>query len=286
MTTVGLLHPGEMGAALGSALQHAGHAPIWASDGRSSATMRRATRHGFRDVGDLRTLVDRSDVLISVCPPDAAVAVAEQIAGFRGTFVDANAIAPRTAAIVAGIVEPKGATYVDGAIVGPPPSSPGDARLYLSGAAAPSIAKLFSNTLFVPRVISGGPAAASALKMTYAAWTKGTNALLLATAAAARELGVSEALAAEWRQSQPQLPGRAQSASMSAAAKGWRWSGEMEQIATTFADASIPPGFHLAAAEVFARVPRRAFSDGASSLDYVISALVDTTSTATTVTEA
>jgi len=40
-----------------------------------------------------------------------------------------------------------------------------------------------------------------------------------------------------------------------AAAKGWRWIAEMEEIAATFAAAGQPDGFHLAAAEVFASPP-------------------------------
>jgi hypothetical protein len=44
---------------------------------------------------------------------------------------------------------------------------------------------------------------------------------------------------------------RLRHAERSAAAKGWRWSGEMEEIADTFAAAGEPDGFHRAAAEVY-----------------------------------
>jgi uncharacterized protein DUF1932 len=98
--------------------------------------------------------------------------------------------------------------------------------------------------------------------------------LLLASATAARQLGVDKALEAEWRLSQPELPARARSAAVSAAAEGWRSSGQMEQIALTFDDASMPAGFHLAAAEIFARIPRDQDSDRVPSLDDVLSTLL------------
>jgi hypothetical protein len=87
--------------------------------------------------------------------------------------------------------------------------------------------------------------------MTYAAWTKGTAALLLAIGELARAEGVEPALHEEWRISLPDLPDRSQRAARSAQAKGWRWVGEMEEIAATFDAAGLPDGFHRAAAEVF-----------------------------------
>jgi hypothetical protein len=54
----------------------------------------------------------------------------------------------------------------------------------------------------------------------------------------------------------PDLPGRSDGAARSAAAKGWRWTGEMEQIAEAMQAAGLPEGFHRAAAEVYRRWPR------------------------------
>ena len=115
---------------------------------------------------------------------------------------------------------------------------------------------LFDGTPVEARVIDGGPWSASAVKMAYAAWTKGSAALLLAARALARAEGVEEALAAEWALSQPGLDGRLRSAAGAATAKGWRWVAEMEEIAATMAAAGLPDGFHQAAAEIFRRSPR------------------------------
>jgi 3-hydroxyisobutyrate dehydrogenase-like beta-hydroxyacid dehydrogenase len=249
--TVGLLHPGEMGAALGGLLRATDVPVLWASDGRSAESARRAAEAGLEDVGSLESLVARCDVLLSVCPPHAALDVARSVAGFDGVFVDANAIAPETARAVAGTL---GGPCVDGGIVGPPPRSLGTTRLYLSGADARGVADLFAGTVLETSVVSDEVGAASAVKVAYAAWTKGTAALLLAVESFARAEDVSETLHAEWRRSLPDLSERSARASRSAAAKGWRWVGEMEEIAAAFSAVDLPAGFHQAAAEVFRSV--------------------------------
>jgi hypothetical protein len=90
--------------------------------------------------------------------------------------------------------------------------------------------------------------------MAYAAWTKGSAALLLAIRELAQARGVEDALSAEWARSLPELEGRSAAAARSAAAKGWRWIGEMHEIADTFAASDLPDGFHRAAAEVYERL--------------------------------
>jgi hypothetical protein len=94
---------------------------------------------------------------------------------------------------------------------------------------------------------------ASAVKMAYAAWTKGTAALLLAVRETARAEGVEDALVAEWARSLPDLADAHARAVRSATAKGWRWVAEMDEIAATFAAAGQPDGFHRAAAEIYRR---------------------------------
>jgi 3-hydroxyisobutyrate dehydrogenase-like beta-hydroxyacid dehydrogenase len=173
-------------------------------------------------------------------------------------YVDANAISPAAAGEVAAVVQEGGATYVDGGIVGPPPTREGATRLYLSGEQATAVAEVFRGTRVEAVVLEGGDAKASALKMTYAAWTKITAALLVSLRRAARELGVEEALVAEWERSQPELADRYAAALDAAEQKGWRWEEEMRQIARTFAGTGEPDGFAAAAAQEFSRWPRPA----------------------------
>jgi 3-hydroxyisobutyrate dehydrogenase-like beta-hydroxyacid dehydrogenase len=243
MARIGLLHPGEMGAAVGAALHGVGHDVVWASDGRSDATARRAADAALRDVGTVAEVAGTSDVIVSVCPPHAALDVARGVGVFDGVYVDANAVSPATAREIATLF----ARFVDGGIVGGPP----DPRIYLSGDEAAGVAELFAGSAIDARVLDGGVGAASALKMTYAAWSKGTAAMLLAIREVARVEGVEDALLAEWEDSVPGLEKRWERARRSADKKGWRWVGEMEEIAATFEAAQSPGGFHRAAAEVF-----------------------------------
>jgi 3-hydroxyisobutyrate dehydrogenase-like beta-hydroxyacid dehydrogenase len=283
---IGLLHPGEMGAAVGQCLTGAGYTVLWASEGRGPQTAARARAAGLADAGTPAEVADRADVIFSICPPHAALDVAWAVQGFGGLFVDANAISPATAREVALMVEEGGATYVDGGIIGlPPPASPspftGDnggssssTRLYLSGDEAHAIRGLFDGTPLDARVLGNGPWAASTVKMAYAAWTKGSAALLLAARALARADGVEDALLAEWTMSQPSLADRSRGAAASASTKGWRWVAEMEEIAASMAAAGLPDGFHQAAAEIFRRSPRAEpdAADGAA-VDRVLAAI-------------
>jgi 3-hydroxyisobutyrate dehydrogenase-like beta-hydroxyacid dehydrogenase len=252
--TIGLLHPGEMGAAVGQCLAGAGHRVLWAPQGRGEATRERAAAAGLTSSG-LAEIKARSDLILSVCPPAAALDVARlvaqsQPAGFRGLYLDANAIAPATAGQVAAIVTAGGASYVDGGIIGTPPVAPGFIRLYLSGARAGEVRDLLEGTEVDARLVAA-PGTASAVKMAYASWTKGSAALLLTARALARAEGVESVLLEEWGISQPGLEDRWTGAARSAAAKGWRWAAEMEEIAAAMAAAGLPEGFHQAAAEVY-----------------------------------
>ena len=256
--TIGLLHPGEMGAAVGQCLVTSGHEVLWLPAGRSEATATRAGAAGLTGAADLADLVRRADVIMSVCPPHAALEIARQVggSGFGGLYLDANAISPATAREVAGIVEGGRATYVDGGIIGTPPVAPGFIRLYLSGGRAGEIRALVEGTGVDVRVLDRAEAgAASAVKMAYASWTKGSAALLLAARALAQAEGVEDALLAEWGLSQPALEGQSARAAGSAAGKGWRWVAEMEEIAASMAAAGLPDGFHQAAAEIYRRSP-------------------------------
>lgn len=271
--TIGLLYPGEMGAAVGACARKSGARVVWASAGRGSATQARAEGARLEDAKTLRAAVETSDALLSVCPPHAAVAVAEEVAelGFRGLYVDANAVSPETSRRIGRIAERGGATFVDGGIIGPPPSTSGTTRLYLAGSAAPRVAELFQGSPLATVVLEGPPGAASAIKVCYAAWNKGTIALLAAIQALARHEGVSAALAEEWRSSQPEVVKRLPRIADNAR-KGWRWIGEMEEIAATFANAGLPDGFGLAAADVFRRL--EAFKDASdTTLEDVVAAL-------------
>ena len=145
-----------------------------------------------------------AEIVLSILVPAQAIALAERIAaalaasGARPLYVDCNAIAPQTTRRIAEIIEGAGARFVDAGIIGPPPK-PGTSttRFYASGEDAGAFARLGDFGLDV-RVVGDQPGQASALKMCYAALTKGTTALMTQLSVAAARLGVSEALRAEF----------------------------------------------------------------------------------------
>jgi 3-hydroxyisobutyrate dehydrogenase-like beta-hydroxyacid dehydrogenase len=220
--------------------------------------------------------LQESDVVLSVCPPHAAVEVAESVAqhNFKGIYADANAISRNTAVQVGEIVSKAGASFVDGGIIGAPVKQAVTTRLYLSGIRAPEIAELFSASMLDARAIGPEPGAASALKVAYAAWTKCTDALLLAIRALAAHEGIDQALLQEWSISQPELERRCQRAAAVAVPKMWRYVGEMEEIAETFRTAGLPGGFHLAAAEICQRLaPFKDQTEPAPTVPSVVAAI-------------
>lgn len=260
--TIAMLHPGEMGAAIGAGLIARGHRVVWASAGRGAATRRRAADCGLEDVETLARAAQAADVVFSVCPPHAALALARAVAacGFGGVYVDANAVSAETTRAVGQVVEAAGASYVDAGIIGPPPKAGASVRLYVCGSRAAQIAALFEGCIMRAIALEGAVGTASALKVCYAAWNKGATALLANIRALAEQEGVDAALLAEWNISLPDIPKRSEMATVSAR-KAWRWIAEMEEIAASFEAAGLPAGFHLAAADIYRRL--EGFKDAA-----------------------
>jgi len=235
VTRVGLLFPGEMGTLVGTA---AGADVLWASDGRSEATARRASEAGFRDVGTVDELVAQSEIVISLCPPAIAEEVAGQVAaaGFDGLYTEANAIAPARVERIA-----KTLRCVDGAVI-----ARAGLNLYLSGEKVDvdAVAGLFEDGEVNAIPLEGGIGAASALKMAFGGWNKIGTALAAQAYAIARAYGVEEALAGEGVES-----GRI----LRAGPKAWRWAPEMEEVAATCAALGLPDGMPRGAAELYSR---------------------------------
>lgn len=253
---IGLLHPGAMGSSIGAAAKTGRQTVLWASEGRSKKSAERAGRAGLEDSATLDDLVARSAGIISVCPPASAVEVAAAVMdrGFGGIYLDANAISPRRSREIGNLAEKAGCDYVDGGIVGGPAWRSGTTWLYLSGPEAHHAATWFEGSNVTVANLGDLIGSASALKMAYAAYTKGTTALVCAILALAEKEGVIDALFEQWEISQKVLAETAKSRATNVTEKAWRFSGEMREIAQTFQDASLPGGFHNAAAEIYDRL--------------------------------
>jgi len=202
---VGVLHPGMMGICVASTVQNSGHDVYWVSEGRGLQTRQRAEQYNLIDAGSLAALCEKCAVIISVCPPHAAEEVAEQVLGlaFHGTYLDVNAIAPQRTVRIGQAMAAAGVEFVDGGIIGFPVRERGKTWLYLSGEKASEAAALFSGGPLETSVVGNDIGKASGLKMCYAAYTKGTTALLGAILATAEVLGVRKDLEIQWSRDWP-----------------------------------------------------------------------------------
>lgn len=253
---IGFLHPGAMGISLAASAQNSGCEVFWASEGRSDASRSRATTYGLHDSFTVDELCATCPVIVSICPPHAAESVAKQViaTGFQGLYLDANAIAPqRTMALGQQLAE-AGIAFVDGGIIGGPAWKPKSTWLYLSGPRASEMASCFAAGPLETEVLDDAIGTASALKMSYAAYSKGTTALLCAILATAEQLHVREALELQWERDQAGFASETNERVRNVTAKAWRFVGEMDEIAATFRAAGLPREFHEAAAEVYRRL--------------------------------
>ena len=274
---IGFLHPGAMGISLAATVQNSGHTAYWITKNRGQATYDRAKKHGLLAVPTIKELCDKCALIICVCPPHAATDVAEKVlaCSFKGTYVDVNAISPQQVKRIGQSMNDKGVGFVDGGIIGGPAWKPETTWLYLSGRTAAEVAKCFRGGPLAVEVIGDEIGKASALKMCFAANTKGTTALLCAIVAAARRMGVQKELERQWSRHGSNFAEDTLTRIRSVTAKAWRFSGEMEEIASTFEEAGLPDGFHLAASDIFQRIAKFKGSAPTPPVDDVLDALLE-----------
>jgi 3-hydroxyisobutyrate dehydrogenase-like beta-hydroxyacid dehydrogenase len=256
MRKIGVLHPGEMGISIAAAALNNRNQVYWLSQGRSARTHARAEKHSLEELVSLDEFCQACEIIMSVCPPHAAVEVARSVleAGFKGYYLDANAISPQGAIQLGEMLEANGIQFVDGGIIGGPAWTPHETWLYLSGRYASEIASCFSNGPLETKILGDEIGKASALKMCYAAYTKGSTALLCAILATAEQLGVREELYQQWDMDNAGFSDQVNRRVARVTTKAWRFEGEMKEIASTFYAAGLPDGFHQAAAEIYHRL--------------------------------
>ena len=276
MTKIGILHPGEMGVSIAASAIKSGHQIYWVSQGRSEKTRLRAEKYDLHEVDTLPQLCRASEIIFSVCPPSAAENVAKSVIenGFKGYYLDANAIAPQRARNIGQMMEANGIHFIDGGIIGGPAWKPGETWLYLSGKGSKTIADCISNGPLEVKIIGDEIGKASALKMCFAAYSKGTTALLAAILATAEASGVRRELYQQWGMDDSGFVNQAEGRAIRATAKAWRFEGEMHEIASTFREAGLPTGFHEAAAEIYRRLAGFKDSDQPPGLDEVLKGLL------------
>jgi 3-hydroxyisobutyrate dehydrogenase-like beta-hydroxyacid dehydrogenase len=246
-----------MGGAVGKRLVEHGITVLTSLDGRSEETRTRANAAGMTAAKD--DDIARADFILSILPPGDAFTLAQRFvpaltaSNAKPVYVDCNAINPSTVDRVAAIIAPTGSPFVDAGIIGQPPK-PGDAgpRIYASGAAAPRLAALRDYGLDI-RVLDGALSAASALKMSYAGITKGTQAIGAAMMLAATRAGSADALMAELQLSQKEMLAWLKRQLGMMPPKAYRWVAEMQEIAGFVGDDPAARDLYEGAAEFYER---------------------------------
>jgi 3-hydroxyisobutyrate dehydrogenase-like beta-hydroxyacid dehydrogenase len=257
--SIGITSPGDMGQAVAMCIKAMGFDVCMASDGRSARTRALGEKAGLTDCKSLDKLVETCDMVLSVLDPGAAVTNARAVAaackatGRKIVFVECNAIAPQTMNDIATIMTAAGCTVVDAGIIGPPPRNNAKQRFYVSGPHAALMNRINSAQINV-RVAGEKIGDASAVKMCYAALTKGSIALGTELLIAARKLGVDQALEAEFRSSQAELHESVLSRAAGMPFKAYRWVPEMNEIAKTFEGAGMTPRILQGAADLYAQI--------------------------------
>jgi 3-hydroxyisobutyrate dehydrogenase-like beta-hydroxyacid dehydrogenase len=265
ISTVAILSPGEMGAAVGAALHKGGMKIITCFEGRGAGTRERAEAAGFRGVDTLDALLTEADIVFSILPPEHATALAETVAeamrrsGNTRPYCDCNAVAPDTARAIGAIINAAGAPYIDGGIVGSPPGGPKPTRVFVCGPEA-GVMDAFDGMSIAIRQCGPELGRASAIKMVYAAITKGTSALHAAVLLAAEKMGVTDELYGELAYSQGAVLKRMENMTPALPAVAERFAGEMREIAATLAAVGVPSGFHDGAAELYELLDRSPLS--------------------------
>jgi len=287
--SIGVTSPGDMGQGVALCLKEMGFNVCMASDGRSARTRSLGEKAGLTDCGSLEKLVQTCDMVLSILDPGAAVTNARAVAaackatGRKVVFVDCNAVAPQTMHEITDIMSAAGCTTIDAGIIGPPPRKGAKQRFYVSGPNAGIMNRINSPQINV-RIAGDKIGDASAVKMCYAALTKGSIALGTELLVAARKLGVDKALEAELSGSQADKYEGLLKGAAGMPFKAYRWVPEMNEIAKTFGDVGMTPKIYQGASELYAQIattpqgkesPEEARAKKRSAKD-VINGLADT----------
>ncbi|WP_285830799.1 DUF1932 domain-containing protein [Streptomyces meridianus] len=242
-TTVGILHPGRMGAAVAAQLRRGGARVIWSPEGRSPATAERAEAARLEAADGLADLLERADVVLSLCSPAAAENVARQVAEHgveNGTlYIEANATAPRRMQRIVQLLP--GASVVDAALIGPPPVNGKRPLLYASGppSAVSRLSGLFAMTDVQVRPLGEEIGKASALGLSHSGYRKAAQILAALAHGVAEQHGVARQLTDIAAQEPGGYPTRTAHIP-DAAANAWRWAPELQEVADLFAEAGLP----------------------------------------------
>ncbi|TIV62134.1 NAD(P)-dependent oxidoreductase [Mesorhizobium sp.] len=255
-TTIAIAGIGEMGVTLARRMIAKGHRVVTLPP-RSEASVQRAMEAGIEVIQEEE--ICKADFFFSVVPSEAALPLAERVAlicrgqSCKPVYCDWNAISPALMHRIATHLSEAGIKIVDGGIIGLADwslASPGP-TLYASGADAKLLKENRDLGLQIS-IMDADLGAASALKLSYAAITKGLIAIASMSALVAEQSGCGAALVDELSRSQPILLRSFSKSVPNMLPKAQRWVSEMQQISEHLDSTSPQGAAYLAFAQVFA----------------------------------
>tara|TARA_B100002019_G_C21235471_1_gene582481 strand:- start:628 stop:1464 length:837 start_codon:yes stop_codon:yes gene_type:complete len=273
---IGLIGLGEMGSEIGRYLVMNGLEVISVYEGRSEISKKRASKYKIRDAGSIEQFCKISDFVISIIPPDKAAETANLYTSFKNKdgqiYCDLNAISTITAKKIKLLLDEKKIDYVDGAIMGGPPTENYSPRIYLSGKLSEKLNFLNGKGIEL-MVLKGSDFKASATKMVYASITKGSKALVAGALIAAKKNNVYDELMEELKYSEEYFSLVAKNQIPSIKHKAYRWVGEMNEISLTYKESGLTGGFHSEAENVYELIKN--LPEGKLEIDEIINQIAD-----------
>ncbi|MEC7157102.1 MAG: DUF1932 domain-containing protein, partial [Chloroflexota bacterium] len=170
------------------------------------------------------------------------------------------------------LLDEKKIDYVDGAIMGGPPTEKYSPRIYLSGKLSEKLNFLNGKGIEL-MVLKGSDFKASATKMVYASITKGSKALVAGALIAAKKNNVYDELMEELKYSEEYFSLVAKNQIPSIKHKAYRWVGEMNEISLTYKESGLTGGFHSEAENVYELIKN--LPEGKLEIDEIINQIVD-----------
>ena len=273
---IGLIGLGEMGSEIGRYLVMNDLEVISVYKGRSDLSKKRALNYGIKDAGSIEKFCMKSDLIISIIPPDKAIETAESYTSYKNKngqiYCDLNAVSTMTAKKLKLILDEKKIEYVDGAIMGGPPTENYSPRIYLSGKLSEKL-KFLNGKGMELMILKGSDFKASATKMVYASITKGSKALVAGALITAKKNNVYDELMDELKYSEEYFSIVAKNQLPNVKHKAYRWIGEMNEISLTFKESGLTGGFHSEAEKVYELIKN--LPEGKIEIEDIINQVTD-----------
>jgi hypothetical protein len=254
--TVAVLSIGQMGLGVASLLLAHDFRVITNVSDRSAATQERANSAGIEQLDSDEELVAQADYILSIVPPKDAPATAQRIITALKSntrknqqadlwFLDLNAGSPDGVNKLYDMFQSEvgGVRFVDGGIIGAPPSLKNDGSWFRPGIplSGPHSLAIASNDgarladVLNTRYLGPNVGTASGLKACFAALSKGFTALVLQSYTTATRLDVLPDLKHYLDIYNPSAREKAEKSIVGCTTKAYRWIEEMHQIGDTFA---------------------------------------------------